>query len=180
MRCIPEVFVTKSKENTEDKNKRNKENKPREEARTESKAAKTSVPSVRYLIKMNPSSTKHSAIDLSTLFILSEDLGKVHEIKKSVNPESIYTVYLATGSTGFPKSVPFTHFRSYNVIAQFRVISKRGDKSFNDRSLAWIGSSCLAPLICGRTKVYVHPLANAKESEVDFCLQVCCVILDTY
>ena len=34
MRCIPEVFATKSKENTEDKKKRNQENKPREEART--------------------------------------------------------------------------------------------------------------------------------------------------
>ena len=126
---------------------------------------------------MNSSSKKNSAIDLNTLFILSGDLGKVRDMKKSVNPESVYTVYLTTGSTGFPKSVPFTHFRGYNVIAQFRVISKHGDRSFNDRSLAWLGSSCLAPLICGSTNVYVHPLANAKESEVDFCLQVCYALL---
>ena len=135
---------------------------------------------MRYLIKLNPSSKKSSAIDLSTLFTLKGDLDKVHEMKKKVNPESIYTVFLTTGSTGFPKFVPYTHFLHYNMVAQLRVLQKNGDRSFNDRSLAWLGSSCLAPLIGGSTNVYVHPFTNAKESEVDFCLQVSCIILDVY
>ena len=130
------------------------------------------MPSVRYLIKLNPSSKKNSAIDLSTLFIQSAELDKVHEMKKRVSPESIYTVYLTSGTTSFPMAVSFTHFRNYNIYSQSRVPQKSDDRGFNDRSLAWGASASLVPLIYGSTNVYVHPLVYAKEREVDFCLQV--------
>ena len=74
MKCIPNVFAANSQKNTEQQRKRNEDNNARKEERPESKNVETSMISVSYLIKLNASSKKTSAIDLNTLVIQSGEL----------------------------------------------------------------------------------------------------------
>ena len=128
MRCIPEAFREKTEEcvvnpqaNIKKKAERAEKNTGdisgyRSEDKTNKGTAETSMLNVKYLIRLCPTTTKNAAIDLSSLFIQGGSLDQVHELKKTMNPESIYTVYMTSGSTGFPKAIPYTHFENYHFL----------------------------------------------------------------
>ena len=46
------------------------------------------------------------------------------------------------------------------------------DRAFNDRSLSWLGSCSHIPPAIGSTMVYVHPMTNAKDNDMDFLIEV--------
>ena len=168
MKCAPEVFAEKiEKEKGEIIGKKG-EDTPAE--KTEMKVTENTIPSVQHLIKLIPSDVKNAAIDLSSLFLKAGDLNQINEIKKKVSPESIYTVFLTSGSAGFPKAVPFSHFRFYHWIRDARFEDCLNDETrfFNDRPLAWAASLTLLSLVFGNTNVHVHPRTNAPDNDVDF------------
>ena len=128
------------------------------------------VPSLQFLIRM-----VETRIDnmLCMKDLLSEDTIGDIELPR-LDPSDIMTVFLTSGSMGFPKAVPRTHFAGINRYLHSNITQnlKEGDRFFTARSLAWLGSRIYYPVCFGSTNIYGQPIAKGDTETIEFLLQV--------
>ena len=130
------------------------------------------IPCLKNIISLCARSDVLCVDDLLTKHVT---LDHMRDIKAKIQPESIITVFMTSGSTGFPKAIPYSHFQLANILQRFSAISKflkEDDRFFNDRSLSWGGSFMHLPLVFGSCHILLHPLTNAKDNDINFCVQV--------
>jgi fatty-acyl-CoA synthase len=73
------------------------------------------IPSLKYLISMSYEHEDHITTNLSDLMRGSERTNTLQKI--IIDPGDIAVVFLSSGSTGFPKSIPYSHFNIINGYA---------------------------------------------------------------
>ena len=134
------------------------------------------IPSLRYLIRMSQYS-KDNLVCVADL--LSCDSSHTEECaaqieQPNLDPEDVMTVFLTSGSMGFPKAVPRTHFAGINRYLHSNITQNlnQGDRFFTTRQLAWLGSRIYYPVCFGNTNIYGPPPATGEAKEVDFLIQV--------
>ena len=134
--------------------------------------------SIRHVISMSSNHTPPHITNIDDLLKATHDdeaMTRMQAARQATQPDDIATVFMSSGSTGFPKAIPYTHFRLLNVMRQlrlFRQMAESGDRFFVERSMAWIGSFGFLPLAYGMCNVYVHPLLKAQDNQVDFAIKV--------
>ena len=150
-KCIPEAFST-----SEDK-----------------QVSCTDIPCLQHLITMAGNQSEE-LVSIDDLMELTSNEAAVCDARKAVQPDDVLTCYMTSGSTGFPKTIPFTHFSIINHFLTCNLLkgATAGDRYLNDRSLAWAGSLFYMGLTHSVTIVYVHPLAKVSDNDVAFSLKV--------
>ena len=138
----------------------------------------TDTPCLKYLIGMSRNKPD-GMICVKKLMKPNADISLVLAAKEKVQPEDILTCYMTSGTTGFPKAIPFSHFRLLNMLRSSNVFgeAESGDRFLCDRSLSWLGGFMHLSIVHGLTTIYVHPLAQASDNDIDFFLQVSNIII---
>ena len=132
------------------------------------------IPCLKYMIGMSRHKDDH-ILCVESLMKEDADLEVLLKEQEKVQPGDLLTCYMTSGSTGFPKAIPYTHFRTLNLYKKCNMLSEMilpSDRVFNDRSLSWLGSLSHIPPAIGSTMVYVHPMTNAKDNDMDFLIEV--------
>ena len=132
------------------------------------------IPCLRYMIGMSRHNDDHVQC-VKRLLKEDADLEVLLKEQEKVQPDDILTCYMTSGSSGFPKAIPYTHFTLLNLYKKSNIVSGLmlpTDRVLNDRSLSWAASFIYVPLTMGLTMVYVHPMTNAKDNDMDFLIEV--------
>ena len=138
-----------------------------------------SIPTLKHLITLTQQ-RYDGLMTVQALLSYPGDHDQMLNAKDSIAPEDIATIAMTSGSTGFPKAIPYNHVTLIGMITNSRIIRdhlETSDIFFNDRSLSWIGSSYHLSVGKGVTMVFVHPLTKADDNDVQFSFQVVLTVL---
>ncbi len=137
------------------------------------------------MLKFVLSMTNETALNLKCIQELlaatpgQDTVERVNEIQISISPDDVATIFMSSGSTGFPKAIPCSHFSLINnahhtVSPALGGLQAGVSRYFIDRLPHWIAAFPFLPVVCGATYVPVDPrfTCNVAGKHNDFLFRV--------